>query len=53
MQNLGEFYATSDFDCECLWNKSRYLKSEKRDQELFLPHLAKKSDDLFDPLTRK
>jgi len=41
MQNLAQFQTTSDFDREYLQNGSRYSKSERRDDQRFLPRSIK------------
>ena len=41
-QNLGQFQTTSDFDREYLRNGTRYSKSERRDNQRFLPRSTKK-----------
>jgi len=42
-----------DFDCEYLLNGWRYPKSERHDQQRFLPRLAKKSLMNFGPVITK
>jgi len=53
MQNLGRFYATSDFDRECLRNDARYPKSESQLIETVPPAFGETSPVNFCSLTRK